>query len=146
MHIRHLPISETIFTHYDDKTGKETVFAAGSLTNNVKQKILTGELEIVKIPIDAEFAEWCLTHRGIETHRLDRLNPEHLLDPMIFLTQNDKSHLLVDGNHRYVRHWQLGILEGLAVIVPKRVWRNFIITGLPKGSEHELLNRFSGIL
>ena len=145
MHIRQLSMSETIFTHYDEKTGEKTVFASGSLVTSVKQKVLNNELEILKIPVDENFAELYLTHRGIEPHRLARLKPEHLLDPITIILMNDKSLLMVEGNHRYVKHWQLGMKECLGVIVPKRIWRNFVITDLPEGSAEMLLKRFSGI-
>ncbi len=46
---------------------------------------------------------------GIERPHLDRLKTHRLQEPGIMVLMPDGTTILVDGNHRYVRRWQMGL-------------------------------------
>jgi hypothetical protein len=97
------------------------------------------------IPVDMEFVNFCLEHRGIEPHRLARLTTEICSRPLLMCTQSDGSQLIVDGHHRYVRIGIDGGKQALAWILPERVWRPYTVAGTQDRDRAELLGSFSGL-
>lgn len=55
-----------------------------------------------------EQAVHVIEHNGVEMGHLDRLSERAAEHPGILLEWNDGTETIVDGNHRYVKRWQLG--------------------------------------
>lgn len=143
----------TIAFTYVEEDGTVTNFAITQLVAALSAAHAKGKIEPVHIPIEADFAQYCLTNRGIEQHRLDRLTEKHLEEPLVFAQWAGGTQLLIDGHHRYVKHSQLGHEIAPAFILPEVLWRLFVIDDFPfqgeKMSEEEALEMtrsFSGIV
>lgn len=146
LQFRDMDPREPIFTHVDTDTGVTTHMASTRMARRAEVELLAGRIQGALIPIDDSFVEFCLSHRGIEQHRLQRLERHHLLSPMTFCVWQDGSHLLVDGSHRYVRHKHFGMKRGRALILPAEVWREYVIEGGEQVTDLDaLVNSFSGI-
>lgn len=132
---------EQIFTHFDELTGKQTTFASQKLSNWCK----TSGIKPVKIPFSKEFVTLCFARRGIEEHRLARLTPAQLDEPILFCQMPEGSWLLVDGTHRYVRSYLEGAKTCQGWMLEERLWRPFQVADPQKFDQDELLNSFSGL-
>lgn len=53
-------------------------------------------------------AEFIIKHSGIEMEHLNRMHDAEAVLPGIILLWNDGQETIVDGNHRFVKRWQLG--------------------------------------
>lgn len=115
---------EAVFTHIDDMSGAQTTYAVTRLTE------ACAVLDPVCVPISREFAGWCVEHRGIEWARVERLTRAQLALPLLFATQNDGTHLLVDGHHRYVRLAFEGGSTTLAWVLEPCEWAPFVVRGV----------------
>jgi hypothetical protein len=63
----------------------------------------------VEIGLEAHNIQHVMETSGIEVEHFDRITPEFLEQPGIVVHfPTEDSHLVVDGNHRYVRRFQLG--------------------------------------
>jgi hypothetical protein len=138
---------DLIFSHTDDD-GTTTHIAVGRLNEWCKVELSKGKIEVFKVPIDVEFAEWCVSNHGIEPHRLARM-VEHLsvldTEPVIFVAWPNGSHLLADGNHRYVSAARAGHTEINAFVLTDTEWWPFQIKGLPHLSMDLVQSGRSGI-
>lgn len=95
-------------------------------------------LPIFSTPVKEKFAKWCMEHRGIEQHRLDRIDAHSLSEYPLTYCNLPKgpdlpngAHLLVDGNHRYVKAAMLGMTEVPGRVVPENIWRRFQVGDVP---------------
>lgn len=187
-------LTDELFTHVDEK-GVNTTYNVTQLQKHPIYK----HTETVVIPVDREFAIYCLSYRGVEPHRLasaaqnmlvelcalpddgtDGPLPLHLpmqitpkpdadcvpssvklayrhlrvaqCAPLTMLEipealppPDDVSHLLIDGTHRYVAAWEHGA-EGIRVkIVKRKLWKHFVVEGLPDETAASLLKQYSGL-
>jgi len=84
--------------------------------------------EIVRIPVDKEFAKVLPEMRGLEQHRLKRLldNPKWA-PPIILAMMPDGTGLIVDGNHRYYVAYALGWEHLKAYAVDVSIWGKFLV-------------------
>lgn len=132
---------EEAFTYIDDENGgKQTTFAVSRLRRYCEAH----NIEKVKIPVEQHHADRFWTTRGVEQHRLDRLRLEDLTKPLLFILWKDHDIIMLDGTHRYVRLFQLGVPECIAWVVEDRaVWERFIID-VPQMPENIVMG-FSGI-
>src|SRR5215211_5795077 len=103
IHISECRLGEKLFTHIDPDDGHNTVIAVDRIIELVKER------EPVLVPVSEKDAARILTHRGVEDHRLNRLDNLALRIPVLFCELiTDNTWLLADGNHRYVKHAMLG--------------------------------------
>lgn len=136
--MKDLSPTEIFYTHFDPTEGQVTL-AIGRLVELARRTC-----EVFSVPVEPEFALYCLKHRGIEVHRLMRLGPEQLSEPMLFLHWGD-THLLADGNHRYVKHAQLGAKWASAWVMDEVSWRPYVVQDAPQEDAGTVINSFSGI-
>jgi hypothetical protein len=131
-----------LFHHWQD--GVQTHFASGMMETD--ERILA--IEPVLIPVTMEDAQMMIRERGVETHRLARLLPTPVMQypPILvaFLPQ-DQSHLIVDGAHRYCAAAQKKAEHILGRIIPRRIWKHFVIEDFPD-VDQSIKDTFSGIL
>ena len=135
----------TTFTHVSDK-GVVRVWHIERMIEMARSK------EVWDTPVDAEFAQIVRDRRGVEAHRLARISPADLTFPVIYVEMEAEfdhdppiSHLLVDGNHRYVKAAEWGRETIPGVIFSKAEADRCLIVGIPSVTEGELLSRHSGI-
>jgi hypothetical protein len=136
-----LPLTDQIFTHIDEDTGRETVFAVSEL----RRQCLRRRAPLCMTPIDRETSIMIVGHRGIEQARLNRARRTRVFAPLLYLHMPDDSHLLADGSHTYVARYLLGHKWALAYILEPQDWLDSVVVGLPSTTEAELLSSFSGI-
>jgi hypothetical protein len=70
-----------------------------------------------------------LANNGIEKTKLARLSqrPDIYCQPVLLLECDDGSHIMADGNHRFVILWRMGIRRIPAYVIPETTWRQFVI-------------------
>lgn len=112
---------------YQDGRGGEFVFSVLLM----QQHALSSGMPVNIIDIDHDFAEWVAMNCGVETDRLERMDPACLATPLLMVTMppmncNPLHHLIVDGHHRYVKASRLGWSELPAYIYPEAEWDRFV--------------------
>jgi hypothetical protein len=123
---------EQLFTHVYE--GVATMIAAERMQKSEEYLAL----EIMMSPVEKHFAEWAMENRGVEQHRLERITPTELVSPLCYCEfptpaslGGGISHLLVDGNHRYVKAAMMGVKLLPARVAPETLWRKFQVEGIP---------------
>lgn len=96
-------------------------------------------------PVEEHFAKWAMENRGVEQKRLDRLTPAIFAQPLTYCEWENGSHLLVDGNHRYVKAAMLGVKELPARVVLPPLWRKYVVSGIPMKWSEAFLTAPSGL-
>lgn len=132
---------EVIFTWVDPD---DDTYQLNFLVNRIIEA--SKDLEILLTPVNDEGAEMIRTHRGLEPHRLARITGiPPSWPPVIYLLMPDDTHLLIDGNHRYFRAWQMRSEWILTKVVPESIWKYYLVN-LPVDPDiDDLLNGWSGI-
>jgi len=130
MHISELRLNEITFTHEDDSTKELTTFAVERIAEYIKSN---SGLQKYRIPVDLVHAEFIARNRGIEKHRLVRLLALDAseVNPIIVLAMPDGTHLIVDGNHRYLRAALREEPYVIANILERKDWEQFVVEGVP---------------
>jgi hypothetical protein len=131
---------EVVFTWLDPVTEEEVTFAVERLA-----KWAALHCETVETPVELVYALAIIRDRGLEQHRMDKLTLDSLLDPVLYLAMPGGTHLLADGNHRYVYAAFNGVKWLRARMVDEEHWRKFIVTGLPKAGKERILGGYSGL-
>lgn|SRR5512141_1606796 len=73
----------------------------------------------VLAPLDEGFVEFIRTQRDIDLKRVAELNPLQIaLDPAMALLLETGEHLLVDGSHRILRRWDMGMRDFPVWVIP----------------------------
>lgn len=141
IHVSRLSRTEQVFTH-EDEDGTLRHFASERLFNYMKG---SGR-EVVSILLERDYVSTILTKRGVESHRLNRLTPEQLEIPVLYLEGvSPGTHLLADGHHRYVRRAQVGCTDIPAYIAEPKLWKRFMIEGIPDHFGKNILTSYSNI-
>lgn len=83
------------------------------------------------IGLTEELVTDVLRQNGIEPDHLERITPERMEHPLLLLRWADETHVVADGGHRLVRRALSGIDHAQAWLVPERLWRRFVIDGMP---------------
>jgi len=131
-----------IFTHLDPETQHlYHIYVTGILTD---PDYLA--LEVGYIPVDRSIAELLIHERGIEKHRLTRLMHRKIKEPLTLCIWDDGSHLIVDGNHRFVAATLSNRKHVPVRMVPGSIWKKYIVRDLLDVQKTNLPTKFSGIL
>jgi REP element-mobilizing transposase RayT len=118
-------IPEIIFSYI--KNGNVFCIAIERLVKHCKEN----NFEIVEIEIEPEYAQILINNKTVDQKYMNSLTLEKLDEPCTYIKYEEKTYLLVDGNHRYVRCWQLGLKTVKSYYVPTEVWKEFEII-MPK--------------
>lgn len=121
-----LPFHDQVFTQV--VPGGNVVYAV----TRIREHCLRTFHPVVLTALLPSHAKLIIEQRGLEEARLVRaacLTPHY--SPLIYLHQDDGSHLLADGSHTYVARYLRGHRYALAYLVEKKVWRGFIVSGFP---------------
>jgi hypothetical protein len=127
--------TDEIFTHIDDTDGHQTTYAVTALVAHLVA------WPKVTVPVEKQHADYCVAYRGVEQARLLRLREsiQATQRPIVFIEMPDDTHLLVDGTHRYVLYYLLGIPRIPAYMVPWDVAKEFIIEDIPQTTVEQLM-------
>jgi hypothetical protein len=115
------------FTHVDKTTRAVLMINASQLNRH----LLLTDSPAVRVPVTAEDALYIEKNHGVEPARLAKITDPDLRRPITFIEWGDGTHLLVDGNHRYVQAYSIGKRTMLAWLVAQEVWRQFVIEDVP---------------
>ena len=143
MHHASLGNKEEVFS-YKNEDEPEVHIAVGRLNSWLTEK----NFPMRYMDIDPGFAEHCLTHRGIEQPRLDRLTMDAMFRPITtvqWYEDRPSDVLVIDGHHRYVWAYQNGLKKILQWAVPWQYWQDYRINGLPDLGHEGLRNMHSGL-
>lgn len=130
-----------LFTHLDHETGEITNICVSSMLKDPAVQAHAA----THVQIDDEFASFCLTNRGIENHRLARLMHVARPDPILIVEWGDGTHVIVDGNHRYVAASIRGHKLIRAKVLPPQLWHRHVVLNIPDHLSRGRLTGFSGI-
>jgi hypothetical protein len=146
MKMTEMDLFDEVFTHVSEVDGAQTSYNVTALYAHIIAHELDPAILKVTVPVDAEHAQYCVEHRGVEQDRLKVLldHPEYLKKPAIFIAMADGSHLLVDGTHRYVMYYYAKLPNIPAYIVPEAMASPFVIEDLPAMPE-DILMEWSGL-
>lgn len=118
---------EQVFTH-EAIDGTIRHFAVERLFNYMKG---IGR-EVVSVQLEQDFVSTILERRGVEARRIERMRPEHLDIPVLYLKDvTPGTHLLADGHHRYLIHARIGSDWVPAYIAEPKLWQRFMVEGIP---------------
>lgn len=134
------PVDE-VFSHVDDVTGETHHFNITAMTKSWKVRTR----KTVQIDVLPDIVQFFLEKRGIEQHRVRRLLGVRIETPVLALYWPDGRHLLVDGHHRYVAAGMSGATKIPAKMIPRSIWKEFVITDLPAEDAAMLAKGISGI-
>jgi hypothetical protein len=60
------------------------------------------------MPITDQQAAHIMRYNGIEQSRVRAITPKRAIEPGLVLQLDDNTHILLDGNHRYVKRYSMG--------------------------------------
>jgi hypothetical protein len=134
------PLDE-VFSHVDDVTGETHHFNITAMAHSWKVRTRP----TVQVPVDPDVVQYFLEKRGIEQHRVERLIGGRVETPILILHWPDGRHLVVDGHHRYVASGLSGATEIPAKMIPRSIWKQFVIEDLPDETSRSVTKGISGI-
>ncbi len=114
-----------VFTHYDPRTGRTRAWNATALYDYAVR--FPNLVERATLDLEPQIVEMCRAKRGVEQWRLDRLCEPYLSLPIVMVELEERTHLMVDGNHRYVRRWEMGYSLINAYIYALGQWEPFLV-------------------
>jgi hypothetical protein len=127
--------TDQTFTYVHKDTGNMTVVNSSAICRWAK-----GNLETVLIEPNAEIVKQVLANNGVSVANASRVSLARLDDPLLLLEWGDGCQTLADGNHRYVRAFQVGRPTIEAWFVPFADWQPFVLEGLTPELEDYLRN------
>lgn len=137
---------EIVYTIIDETDGAPITLAIQRIEAQCIAAVLKGIAKVCTVDVDPEHVECLRAKRGIEQHRLDRITARVLKhNPIIMAEMPDGSSLIIDGNHRYVKAWMLGKPTIRCIFVPEKVWREYVVTGIPPHLAEKCTKLHSGI-
>lgn len=96
-----------VFSHIESDTGLQRHYDVNKLMKIAIENFTT--IDIGQITLLADKVLFIRTHSGIEQARLERLTPSDLEIPGLIVHLSDETDIIVDGNHRAVRRFELGL-------------------------------------
>ena len=122
-----------IYTWIDPLTNTPYHFNATAMLEAALAK--TADAEYIKFVIEDEDIEHIIRHRGVDIAYARCLTTEQLKQPVIAIyNSNDDTTLTVDGHHRLVRIWELGMTEWLMARFKPGTWKKYLLQLSPADS------------
>ena len=116
---------DEIFTHIDtDPAGTVRHFNASAIWR-------TGAGALRAYDLTEEIYQLIASRRGLESVRYERLKSPWIFIPITVIILRGE-HLIIDGNHRAAKLWNMGARVCLARILDEGVWEPFMVEGVPK--------------
>lgn len=120
--------SDEIFTFVPHGEEKTYLFNA----TQIRRHCVNNPLDVMHgtVPVTEQMREQITNHGGVEITKVLRLlaRPDIYNQPVIFLEWPDGTHVMCDGNHRFVVKTEFcGATELKAYIVPMSVWEKYVL-------------------
>lgn len=116
---------DEMFTHHNKDTGEVLHFAITAMNTFVERYGLVNGMRATNINNEPSLIERLRKDFGIEQPRLDSLTPELIERPVLIVEWGDGTSTIVDGNHRVVRRFELGMEKTKAIIFPPNFYKEF---------------------
>lgn len=117
-----------LFSH-TSVTTKETIHVdVAALRSALGNKSFKGaDLRFMGIPKD--LYDQILEQQGIEQDHLARITPDAAAhEPALILEETPQSHIIIDGNHRIIKAYQIGLRSKPAIFVTPEAIAPFLHT------------------
>ena len=123
--ITDIPLGDQVFSHKMLADGVVRHFAVTQMQKAAKQQGMT----IFEVAMEKDFGSWLIENHGINVLRVEQimLSKELYDQPVLYLEMDDGSHLLADGNHRYVARDFQHEETIKAYMLKKWFWTNYLI-------------------
>lgn len=122
-----LSAEEEFFTWRQGDTGEVMHFAV----TRFNTYLTALPFPVRPIALTKELVLHLAARNGVEPEHLERLPPSRLDDPCLLIESTNDTHMVVDGSHRIIKRFMLGEQVAPAWLVPGRIWRRFLIEGVP---------------
>lgn len=99
-------------------------------------KQMPAEFRRITMDLTEENYGLCMSHRGIEEPKVERLRPKDLREPGYAVLFEDGLFTVVDGHHRMVRRYRGGVRVMDFWITTRPVWQHCLVE---YSAEHEEL-------
>lgn len=133
---------EQVFTFNEWKSGVTKSWAVERATKWLEQQ----QRSPIWFPVQEPAVNFIRQNNGVERHRLERMTKQVIQQKpiLIFNDPNDKSTLMLDGSHRYVRAFDFGMSAIQAFVIEEQELTQFEVS-MPPALRHMMLTGFSGI-
>lgn len=143
--------SQEIFTHVDkDGDNITRIFLVGTMQSFIEDYPLCASLKRVVLPIDDGIYKHLCENSGMERDRIDRLKEPYLSKPCIGVYWDDDGlFTLIDGTHRAIKLYEMGIKKINVFVFKKDLWPHFILSEKETEkllAEKDLFNAPSGVI
>lgn len=117
---------DEVFT-FEDMDGNFTFINATKVRRHVSR--YDRAAQFARVPIARENYLHILNNNGIEQGKIDRLvaRPDIYAQPILLIEWHDGTVICIDGNHRLVLLYRMGLRSIGAYIVPKSTWEQFTV-------------------
>jgi hypothetical protein len=127
---------EQYFTHHDlDDQFRH--FHIAKLVKMIERN--PNAFDIGVFPIDPQLVEFVRNNQGTDEGYLTRMSSQFIDVPGIICLFADGSQLIVDGNHRFVKRYELGRDNMQFHLIPESAWRKSLLR-VPE-SFNKILNK-----
>jgi len=127
---------DQVFSHFDPETGLTRHFAVGPILRDLQSGGLRPE--VCDLEVTAKSAAYLLSNAGIEQDHLARIT-SRLHEPILLADFEDGTSLIIDGNHRYVLRFAMGLRYIKAYRLTPTMWEPYLIQGVPSDVSDALL-------
>lgn len=86
-------------------------------------QLFHAEVERWEIPLTLKNVTEVRKNGGINTSYLPKISGPALNEPGLMLLLPNNEHILCDGNHRFVRRWDLGLRTMRFIAIQEAIWR-----------------------
>lgn len=122
------PLDE-IFSHVDEE-GVERHFNATKMREWALLHL--NNVELLTVPIDPSYISFIVHARGVEDGKINRMREPYLSQPVLGVHFPDGSTLTVDGHHRLVKRFMLGMPLYDIIRFPLGTWERFLVHMTPQ--------------
>lgn len=127
------------FTYHDGDNDTYHTFLVGLMTRFFSEYPTCSEIIYTKIDIKGENYNHAINNMGIERDRVKRLKEPYLSRPAICVewpaADGPNDVILIDGNHRLVKYYEMGVQKINVVIFKNPFWQQFTL-------DQEVMPRF----
>lgn len=100
----------------------------------------TSATPIIDIDINVEYAKFMLVGRNVDEQYARSLPLERLNTPIIMVKFNESGGPSIDGHHRHVARWLMGLPTVPAYFLPLKAARAFLVTGIAREYQRSILS------
>lgn len=127
---------DEVFTHEDRDVSPPIVrhFNATQIRHFVENTKIRGQhWPVVNIDLTRQIYDHMVNNQGVEEDKIKRLmqRPDIYAQPVLIACINTpgrgETHLIIDGSHRTVIQWRMGLRTLKAYFIPDFVWERYLV-------------------